>query len=114
VPDELAHALDDEGAAGRIVEAHRQYLLVLRRIVPALHRCGVGEFEDDHPFRLRSALDQFGSAAAGPVAAAILRDRGGDRRPIGLEPGRVGNIEFGDEIGRYACLLWLTYKGFAA
>ena len=76
----LAYALDDEGAAGRVVEPHGQDFLVFRRIVPALDRRGVGEFEDDDAFRLRSALDQFGRAAPGQVAAAILRNRGGDRR----------------------------------
>jgi hypothetical protein len=76
----LVYALDDEGASGRVVEAHAQDFLVFRRIVPALHRRNVGEFEDDDAFGLRSAFDQFGRAAPCQVAAAILRDRGGDRR----------------------------------
>jgi hypothetical protein len=37
--------------------------LVFGRIVPALDRLFVGEFEDGDPFRLRSAFDQFGRAA---------------------------------------------------
>src|SRR6266478_125742 len=106
----LAHAFDDEGTAGRVGEPGRQYFLVFRRIVPALHRRDVGEFEDDHPFRLRSAFGQFGSTAPGQVAAAILCDGGGNRRPIGLVPGGVGNVDFGDEIGRHVCLLLLTCR----
>jgi hypothetical protein len=52
----LAHALDDEGAARQVVEPHGQDILVFRRIVPALNRRLVGEFEDDDAFGLRSAL----------------------------------------------------------
>jgi hypothetical protein len=74
----LAHALDDEGASGRVVEPHGQDFLVSRRIVPALDRLLVGEFEDDDPFRLRSAFDQFGRAAPCQEAAAILFERGAD------------------------------------
>jgi hypothetical protein len=59
----LAHALDDERAAGRVVESHGQDFLVFRRIVPALDRRDIGEFEDDDAFGLRSAFDQFGRAA---------------------------------------------------
>src|ERR1700732_840156 len=69
----LAHALNDEGASGRVVEPHGQDFLVFGRIVPALDRLLVGEFEDDDAFRLRSAFDQFGRAAPWHVPAAILR-----------------------------------------
>src|SRR5260370_9681477 len=82
----LAHAFDDEGTAGRIGEPDRQYFLVFRRMVPALHRRGVGEFENDDSLRLQSALDQFGGAASRQVAAAILCDRGGSRRPALAPP----------------------------
>ena len=58
--DRLACAFDDEGAAGRVVEPARQDFLVFRRVVPALHRGPVGDFEGDNPFQLRSAFDQFG------------------------------------------------------
>ena len=97
----LAYALDDEGATGRVGEPHRQDFLVFRRIVPALHRFRVGEFEDDDPFRVRSAFDQFSGATAGQEAAAILRKRGVDRRAIGREPCLVCDLVFGDELGRH-------------
>jgi hypothetical protein len=109
----LAHALDDEGAAGRIVEPHGQDFLVFGRIVPALHRRSVGEFEDDDPFRLRSAFDQCGRAAAGQEAAAILLQRGVDRRAIAREPGLVCDLVFGDEIDVIFASL-LTFSGAAA
>jgi hypothetical protein len=53
----------------------------------SLHRGRVGEFEDDDPFQLQSAFDQFDRAAPDQEAAAMLRNRSADRRPIGLEPG---------------------------
>jgi hypothetical protein len=84
----LAYAFDNEGAAGRVVEPARQYFLIFGRIVPALHRRRVREFEDDDPFGRRSAFDEFGGAAAGQEAAAILRNRGGDRRPVGRSQSR--------------------------
>src|SRR5271166_4526491 len=46
-----------DGAAGRGGEPDRQYFPVFWRIVPAFHRRRVGKFEDDDPFRLRSAFD---------------------------------------------------------
>jgi hypothetical protein len=55
----LTPALDDEGAAGRIVEPARQDFLVFRGIVPALERRRIGEFEDDDPLGFRPAFDQF-------------------------------------------------------
>jgi hypothetical protein len=60
--------------------------LVFRRIVPARDRRLVGEFEDDDPFRLRSAFYQFGRAAPCQEAAAILFERGADR---GLGQGSI-------------------------
>ena len=71
----LVGAFDDEDAAGRVGEPDRQNFLVFRRVVPAFRRCGIGEFEDDDPLWLGSAFDEFGGAAAGQVAAAILGDR---------------------------------------
>jgi hypothetical protein len=53
----LAHAFDDDGAAGRVVEPAWQDLLVFGRVVPALERRRVGEFEHDDPCRLRPALE---------------------------------------------------------
>jgi hypothetical protein len=36
------------------------------------HRGRVGEFEDDDPFRLRSAFDEFGGADAGQEYCVIV------------------------------------------
>jgi hypothetical protein len=44
-------------------------------------------------------------------AAAILRDRGADRRPVGLHCGRIGDFEFDDELGGHGGLPWLIYAG---
>jgi hypothetical protein len=79
-------------------------------MVPALDFGGVGEFEDDDPFRLRSAFEQLGGSTPGQVAAAVLRDRGGDSGAIRLISRRVGDFDFSDEIGRHVCLLllWLA------
>jgi hypothetical protein len=96
----LAYALDDECASGRVVEPHGQDFLIFWRIVPALDRRGVREFKDDNAFGLRSAFDQFSRAAPAEEAAALLFKRGGDRRPVGIHPGLVGGLQFGDEIGR--------------
>jgi hypothetical protein len=76
----LAYALNDDGASGRVVEPAGEDFLIFRRVVPALARRCVGEFEDDDAFGLRSALDQFGCTGAGQEATAILLDRGADRR----------------------------------
>jgi hypothetical protein len=73
--DPLAHALNDEGASGRVVEPAWQDLLVFRRVVPALERSFVGEFQDDDAFGLRLAFDQFGRAGPRQETAAILLDR---------------------------------------
>jgi hypothetical protein len=85
----LTRAFHNEGAAGGVVEPHGEDFLVFGRIVPALYRRRVGEFEDDDPFRLRSAFDQFGRAAPCQIASAILRDRGGDRRLSGTDSVRI-------------------------
>ena len=77
----LADALNNKGAARRVVDPAGQDFLVFGGIVPALERRFVREFEDDDAFGLGSAFDQFGCAGAGQEAAAILRDRGPDRRP---------------------------------
>src|SRR6516225_2030472 len=69
--------------------------------VPALRCRGVGEFEDDDPFRLGSAFKQLGGGTPGQIAATVLRDRGGDRRAIRLISARVGDLKFRDEIGRH-------------
>jgi hypothetical protein len=59
-------------------------------------------------------FDQFGGAAPCQEAAAILRDHGGDRRPLGLHRFLVGDLEFDDEIGRHVRLPWLPFAGLAA
>src|SRR6516162_6446095 len=102
----LAHALDNEGTAGRIVEASGQDFLVFGGIVPALERRFVSEFKNDDAFGLRPAFDQFGGSCPRQEAAAILLDRGADRRPVGLHRGRVGDLQFDDEIGGYGGLPW--------
>src|SRR5712691_3532625 len=109
-------AFDDEGAAGAVGEAARQDLLELGRVVPALHRGSVGEFEDDDGFRLRAALDQLGGAAPGQEAAAILRQCGGNGGPVRLHPGGIMNFEFDDKIGWHRLLpanKGAAYHGFA-
>src|SRR5215472_9622051 len=106
----LADALDDEGACGRVVEPAGQDFLVLGRVVPAPERCRVGEFQDDDPFWLWPAFDQFGRAGAGEEATAILLDRGADRRPIGLHRGIVRDLEFDNEVGGHGGLPWLTFE----
>ena len=112
--DPLADALDNEGACGRVVEPAGQDLLVFRRIVPALERRRVAEFQDGDALRLGPALDQFGGAGPYEEAAAILLDRGADRRPVGLHRGRVGDLEFDDELGGHSGLPWRTIWVLAA
>src|SRR5262249_12702260 len=96
----LTCALDGKGAGSRIVEPARQDFLVFRRIVPALEPRGVGEFDDDNTFRLRPTFDQFGLAAADQKATPILLDSRADRRPVGLHPGLIGDLQFDDDISR--------------
>src|SRR5262249_22132185 len=108
----LPHALDDEGACGRVVEPARQDLLVFGRIVPALECGTVGEFQDNDAFGLWPAFDKFGGAGPGEEAAAILLDRGADRCPVGFHRGLVGDLEFDDEIGGHVGLPWLTFSRF--
>ena len=59
----------------------------------------------------RSALDQLGGSGPYEEAAAILCDRGADRRPVGLHRVGIGDFEFDDEIGGHAGLPWLIYAG---
>src|SRR5215469_4767752 len=110
----LTHALDDEGACGRVVEPGGQDFLVFGGMVPALERSSVGEFQDNDAFGLRPALDQFGRAGQNEVAAAILFDRGADRIPVGLHCGRVGDLEFDNERGGHGGLPWRSVRGLAA
>src|SRR5215472_8725275 len=58
----LAYALDDEGAAGRVVEPGRQDFLVFGRVVPALER----RFVRRERLR-RNRRDDAGGGAVAPV-----------------------------------------------
>ena len=62
----------------------------------------------------RSALDQLGGSGPYEEAAAILRDRGADRRTIGLHRGGIGDFEFDDEIRGHGGLPWRSVWGLAA
>src|SRR4051812_45587270 len=99
-----SEALDDEGAGFRIVQPPGQDLLVLRRVVPALHRGGVGEFKDDDALRFRAALDEPDGAAARQKPAAILRNRRGHGGTVIRHRLHVGDIEIDNEIGRHVPL----------
>src|SRR5262249_56924770 len=74
----------------------------------------VGEFKDNDALGLGPALDEFGCARPRKKAAAILRDRGPDRRPVGLHRFRIGDLEFDDEIGGHGGLPWRSVWGLAA
>src|SRR5207237_5337785 len=94
-------ALDDKGAAARILEPTRQYLLVLRRVVPTLDRGGIGEFENDDALWFGTALAEFGGAAANEEPAAILRE--GPRHGGAVLRHRVHvlGIELDEQIDRH-------------
>ena len=78
--------------------------LVLGRVVPALDRCPVGEFENHDAFRFRTAFEQVGRATTRQEPSAILRQGSGDGSPIFRHTLDVGDIEFRYEIGRHFAL----------
>jgi hypothetical protein len=74
----LVYTLENEEAAGRVVQPARQNLLVFRSIVPALQGGGVREFDDDNRLGLRSTFNQLGGATPNEEASAILGDSGSE------------------------------------
>ena len=65
----LAYALDDEGAAGRVVEPGRRDFLVFGRVVPALER----RFVRRERLRRNRRDDAAGGGVFPPVLAALAR-----------------------------------------
>src|SRR5207237_7631013 len=97
-------ALDDKGAAARILEPARQYLLVLRRVVPTLDCGGIGEFENDDALWFGLALDELGGAAPNEEPAAILRECPRHGGAVLRHRVHVLGLRLEDRIGRLLCL----------
>src|ERR1700694_525557 len=83
---------------------------IFRRRIPLAQSFHRRKFDHDDVLRRWPALRNTCSAAADQIAPAIMRDRFGRNRAVGLDSSRVAHLDFGNDIGRHLtphAMVWM-------
>src|SRR5262249_13718961 len=85
-----------EGAVGDFYDRS-----IFLAVVPALGLLRARELQHDQPRGRPAALERLGGAAPNDVAAAVFLDRRRHELSVLLEAGRIGHVDFGDDVRRH-------------